>query len=290
MDEQFTVRSLKAQEVTDMYLTFLDAFSDYPVSFKLSKAHFVRKFVQKLNIDFHLSAGTYDYSGAMLGFIFTSIDSYNGKKTAYNGGTGVRPRHRGNRLTQNMYEFLIPKLKDEQVNQCVLEVLTQNEKAIKVYENIGFEKSQLFKCFKLPIERITIPKSPDLDLQIYNVNIPDFHTYDKYNSYHPSFLDSSKMLSYNLPNETIVEARYGGECVGYAIFQPSIGRISQIGVDPKKRQMGIGSSLIKYIFDTSVQKSLSILNVNHEAKETLKFFTKMGFENQLDQFEMTMNL
>lgn len=288
MDEQYTIRSLKANELTDMYLTFLDAFSDYPISFKLSKEHFVRKFVQKLNIDFPLSSGTYDYSGALTGFIFTSINHYNGQKTAYNGGTGVRPRHRGQRLTQSMYEFLIPKLKDEHVTQCVLEVLSQNDRAIKTYERIGFEKTQYFKCFKLQSESIPVTRLPSIDLELFNVHTPDFKSYDKFNTYAPSFLDSSKLLMHNLANETIVEARYESNCVGYAIFQPSIGRISQIAVDPKIRGMGVGSNLIKYIYDTSAQKALTILNVSDKAEETLKFFIKMGFENELDQFEMIL--
>ena len=284
------IRSLKANELTEMYLTFVNAFSDYPVSFKLTKEHFVRKFVQKLNIDFPLSSGAFDYSGAMMAFIFTSVNHYNGKKTAYNGGTGVRPNHRGQRITQSMYEYLIPKFKSEQISQCVLEVLTQNKKAIKVYQNIGFEKTQLFKCFKLQSENIISRKSPAVDLEIFNVNTPNFATYRKFNSYTPSFLDSSKLLVHNLANETIVEARFEGNCVGYAIFQPSIGRISQIAVQSTMRNMGVGSALIKYIFETSAQKALTILNVSDQANESLQFFEKMGFENQIDQYEMTLTL
>lgn len=290
MDEKFTIRSIKANELTEMYLTFLDAFSDYPVSFKLSKEHFVRKFVQKLNIDFHLSSGTFDYSGAMMAFIFTSVDYYLNKKTAYNGGTGVRPRYRGQKITQSMYEFLIPLFKREQITQCVLEVLVENTKAIKTYEKIGFEKSQVFKCFKLASGKLNAVKAPSVNLEIFNVNTPNFNTYNKFNNYFPSFLDSSKLLIHNLANETVVEARHQGACVGYAIFQPSIGRISQVGVDPDKRNMGIGSSLIKYIFDTSNQKSLSILNVSDQAVDTLQFFENIGFKNELDQYEMVLEI
>ncbi|MEL7002153.1 MAG: GNAT family N-acetyltransferase, partial [Bacteroidota bacterium] len=227
MDERFTVRNLKAGELTDMYLTFLDAFSDYPVSFQLSKEHFVRKFVQKLNIDFPLSSGVYDYSGALEAFIFTSVNFYQGKRTAYNGGTGVRPRKRGNRLTQAMYEFLIPKFKREGIYQCVLEVLTQNSTAIKAYEGIGFERTQVFKCFTLRSEHLNSGNYPKVALELFNVNQPDFNTYEKFSDYSPSFLDSSNLLRHNLANEIVVEARHDGTCVGYAVFQPSIGRISQ---------------------------------------------------------------
>ena len=290
MKEHFDIRNLKANEVTEMYLTFLDAFSDYPVPFRLSKEQFVRKFVHKLNIDFPLSCGAFDYSGALIAFIFTSINYYQGRKTAYNGGTGVRPSYRGNKLVQKMYDILIPKLKEAGISQSVLEVLVQNERAIKIYEKVGFKQSQLLKCFKLNSEVLTPTDKLKVRLEIFNVNSPNFQTYDRFNSYTPSFLDSSKMLLHNLANETVVEARHEGNCVGYAIFQPSTGRISQIGVDASTRQMGIGSALIKYVYETSTQKALTILNVSDQARETLSFFERLGFVNELDQYEMTLNL
>jgi ribosomal protein S18 acetylase RimI-like enzyme len=291
MNDSFYIKPFKPVDLTEMYLTFIDAFSDYPISFKLSKEQFVRKFVQKLNIDFNLSIGTFTYDGGMAGFIFTALNYYEGKLTAYNGGTGVRPRYRGNKLTPLMYDYLRPVLAEKKVKQCVLEVLSSNERAIKAYTNIGFEKTKYFQCYTSSSKVLNhnVKRSSYVD-EIFEVKQPSWHLYEKFCDFQPSFLDTSRMITDNLANETVIEARHDGVCVGYAIYQPSFGRISQIGIESSKRRSGIGSSIIHYIYETSLQKNLTIINVNDEAKGTKFFFESLGFENQIDQYEMILTL
>lgn len=291
MADSIFIKNLKPVDLTEMYITFLDAFSDYAIPFKLTKEQFVRKFVQKLKIDFNLSAGAFNYDGAMAGFIFTAVNYYDGKLTAYNGGTGVRPRYRGQQLTSQMYDYLMPLFQKRNIKQCVLEVLTSNDRAIKAYQNIGFEKTRYFKCYTLvDADALKVKSSQPNEMDIIAVRQPNWNTYDKFCDYQPSFLDSSRMISDNLANETIIEARIEDECVGFAIFQPSFGRVSQIAVNSEMRQKGIGSAIVKYIFDASLQKKLTIINVNEDAEVTKTFFMKLGFENQIDQYEMILSL
>lgn len=282
------IKPLKPSELTEMYITFLDSFSDYPIPFKLTKEQFVRKFVQKLKIDFSLSSGAYNYDGALIGFIFTSINFYEGKLAAYNGGTGVRPRHRGHHLTTQMYDYLKPLFEQHNVKQCVLEVLTSNNRAIKAYTNIGFEKTKYFKCFVLESSKLNYAAPVHSEIELVKVKNPNWIIYEKFWDYAPSFLDSSKMVTDNLANETIIEARLNDQCVGYTIFQPAFGRLSQIGIDASHRRKGIGKSLIAYVWQHSVQKKISIINVNDESEKTKSFFQYLGFVNQIDQYEMIM--
>jgi ribosomal protein S18 acetylase RimI-like enzyme len=291
MSDSFYIKPFKPVDLTEMYITFLDAFSDYPIPFKMSKEQFVRKFVQKLNIDFQLSVGMFTYDGGLAGFIFSAMNYYEGKLTAYNGGTGVRPRYRGNKITPQMYEYLMPVLAEKKIKQCVLEVLSSNERAIKAYTNIGFEKTKYFQCYTTSGRALNkkAKKSSFVD-EIFEVKQPSWHLYEKFCDYQPSFLDTSRMITDNLANETIIEARHKGDCVGYAIYQPSFGRISQIGIDPTKRRLGIGSSIMHYIHESCIQKNLTIINVNDESTGTKLFFEGLGFENQIDQYEMILTL
>lgn len=287
MAESFYLRSLKPLDLTEMYIAFLDAFSDYPIAFKLTKEQFVRKFVEKLKIDFALSIGAYDYD-ALAGFIFTSVNHYEGKLTAYNGGTGVRPQYRGNKLTTQMYDYLTPLLAERKIKQCVLEVLTENQKAINAYEHVGFTKTKYFKCFKL--SSTVLQRPIDISLDIFSIARPDWHVYEKFSDYTPSFLDSPQMIMSNLANEEVIEAHHENQCVAYAIFQPSFGRISQLGVHPDFRGKGIGSAIVSYMYERSLQKSLTIINIDKDAQDTINFFSRIGFENQIDQYEMILSL
>ncbi len=291
MADSIYIKPLRPVDLTDMYITFLDAFSDYKIPFKLTKEQFVRKFVQKLKIDFSMSAGAFNYDGSLAGFIFSAVNYYEGKLTAYNGGTGVRPRYRGQQITTQMYDFLMPIFKEKKIKQCVLEVLTTNERAIKAYSAIGFVKTKFFKCYTLPNGILNIlPAVVKQYDEIIIVKYPNWDLYNKFCDYQPSFLDSSRMIADNLANETIIEVRDSDECIGYAIYQPSFGRISQIGIEPTMRRKGIGTAIMKYIFDTSLQKKLTIINVNDESEGTKHFFEELGFENQIDQYEMILSL
>ena len=98
------------------------------------------------------------------------------------------------------------------------------------------------------------------------------------------------MIVGNLANESVIEAHHDNKCVGYAIFQPSFGRISQVGVHRDFRNKGIGSAIISYVHQKSLQKALTVININSEAEDTLDFFSRIGFENQLNQYEMVLSL
>ena len=281
---KISVRLLTKDDLPEMYNAFEVAFRDYPIPFRLSEEHFRKKFVDKLKINFSLSAGAFA-DRKLKAFIFTSVSRYEGQITAYNGGTGVDPEYRGNGLTYQLYNYLIPRFKQENVTQCILEVLTENEPAINVYENIGFSKSKKFKCYKLnPAAPVT--SKENMEIKIIRVESPNWKVYTKFFDYIPSYLDSRAMIEANLTNEVVVEAVLNEVAVGYAIFQPVIGRISHIAVSPDQREKGIGSMLLRQIYKESNSKALTIINVLEEAKTMACFLTRSGFEIELDQYEM----
>lgn len=287
-EKTFSIRSLSPKDLNQMYFTFLDAFSDYPMPFRLNKEQFVRKFVEKLKVNFSLSCGIYDYD-AMAGFIFTTTSYYNGKLTAYNGGTGVRPPYRGNRLTCRMYEYLIEQLKKEEVKQCVLEVLVNNPVAINVYEAIGFQKHTLLSCFILKgnmRRKINMANN----IEIRKISQPDWSQFKDFQDYQATFLDSFEMINQNLINEDIIEARIEDKTVGYAIYQSAFGRISQLAVKSEMRRQGIGSALMEYVLSTSYNKELSVINVNESNKTMIRFLEALNFKNHLNQYEMLLQI
>ncbi len=284
--QQLNFRSLKTADVNQMYQAFEAAFSDYAVNFKMTEREFYKKFVEKLNINFDLSIGAFD-GDKLAGFIFTSIAEYKEKQTAYNGGTGVVPKYRGLHIPARIYELLIPKLRKEGVEQCVLEVITTNAKAVEVYEKIGFEKLDFYHCFKLQ-ERIDRKNLTD-KTQIIKMDSIDWSELKNCIDFEPSFLDNNFLLEKNLKNEQVIVALAGEEIVGYAIYQ-SHGRISQMGVAKRRRKQGVGSALVNFMFSDTGDKQLTILNIPKNERGMLAFLKNVGFENQVNQFEMVLVL
>ena len=270
-----------------MHTSFLEAFSDYPLRFDFTKEEFYKKFVEKLNIDFELSPAAFS-NGRIVAFVFTSLACYDGKLTAYNGGTGVIPDFRGQRLTSRLYKFIFPLLQQNSTDQCVLEVLTTNHRAIRTYERIGFKKSRYFNCFKLPSPpRLKGTLMPGL--KIAPCIEPDWHLFRSFNDVETSFLDSQSLLQRNFKNEIIITAEYGDTTVGYVVYQRN-GRVSRIAVDRGYRQHGVGSALVNHAFHDCRRKELTVINVNREDKPIIRFFTGLGFVNEVDQYELKLML
>ncbi|MCH7513815.1 MAG: GNAT family N-acetyltransferase [Bacteroidetes bacterium] len=283
---EFAIRSLGLEDLDTMYKAFKNAFSDYPIHFKLTREHFRKKFVDNLDINFPFSAGAF-YSETLVGFIFTSISLYEGKKTAYNGGTGVIPEFRGNGLVQKMFQYLLPMFKESEFQQCILEVLINNHAAIKAYKKLGFVKTRDYKCFKLNPLNFTVG-AVSTDIIIRQITDPDWDRFLKYLDYAPSYLDSLEMIKKNIKNETILEAIFSGQPAGYAIYQPATGRINYIAVEKSFRNRGIGKAFIRYIYHHSHTKLLTIINVDRKSESMLIFLLNIGFENQFDQYEMRL--
>lgn len=289
MGRQFNLRTLEDSGKSQLFRCFQRSFSDYPVSFNITQEQFIRKFIKRLNIRLDLSVGAF-VGNQLTGFIFTSIDHYRGLHTAYNGGTGVIPSLRGKGLTYNMYQFLIPQLKETGVKQCLLEVLRQNKSAQKAYQRVGFTTTVTLKCFKRK-EEDPINLKPGEVFQISWVQQPDWPLYETFSNFSPCFLDTPQLLSHILAELKIIEAKDQlGRTVGYAIYSPNTGRISQFAVDKKVRRKGIGRSMFKFITNLSPAPTYTVMNIPSGETAIIKFLKKLGFQNEIDQYEMLMKL
>lgn len=286
MDNSFIIRSLTGGDVPDILVAFRQAFSDYVISVNLTHDLFKKRFIDKLQINFELSAGVFS-RGELVGFIFTSVHLFQGKLTAYNGGTGVIPKFRGHRLTQRMYDFLRPKFQKANVEQCLLEVITVNKPAYHVYQKMGFKKTRLLRCFKL-FDPLSYKFNPQIDL--IKKDKPNWPVYDYFMEIEPSFIDQKELISRNMKNERVTEAYLDNQCVGYIIFQPEFGRISQLGVHPDFRKQNIGSTLLKSVYNDSKYKNLTVLNIDDQSSSTIRFFKENGFTNEMNQHEMILEI
>lgn len=76
--------------------------------------------------------------GKPVGMVLLAFQTWNGRKVAWNGGTGVRLSHRGKGLGKQMMREAERRLKEKQVDTCYLEVVSKNIPAIRIYEHTGF--------------------------------------------------------------------------------------------------------------------------------------------------------
>lgn len=280
----YKFRSLERSDIAEMHQTFIGAFSDYKLPFQLSYEQFVQKFILKLSIDFSLSVGAFS-DNKLVGFIFTSIGPYQNKRTAYNGGTGVLPSCRGKGLTQQMYEYLLPRLRENDIKQAVLEVLVENQQAIRSYLSCGFSISTTYHCFQFSNPHFLIGSAtPDVEITLETE--ADWDLFTTFHDAELHFLDSSPILKKHIREEQLVVARMGEKVVGYIIFQPQVARISQLAVDKRFRKNGIGKQLLMHAIKATFSNTLTIVNVDYQQIKLINILKHMGFEHTVDQYEM----
>ncbi|GAA3407491.1 GNAT family N-acetyltransferase [Paenibacillus hodogayensis] len=75
------------------------------------------------------------------GFVFIATKIVDGRKWAWNGGTGVAPEYRGKGIAKALMREAQRVFAEEGVDCAILEVVCRNEHAISAYESGGFSKT-----------------------------------------------------------------------------------------------------------------------------------------------------
>jgi ribosomal protein S18 acetylase RimI-like enzyme len=273
-------RLLTAGDFSSLYACFHEAFSDYQVDMQMSE----QQFAQRLNRDgvqLESSAGAFD-DERMIGFYMNALGDWQGKRTAYDGGTGIVPHYRGRGVAQEMFAFVVSRLKERSVSQYLLEVLASNERAVALYRKLGFVEVRRLAVLRSQQALQSLDDSAEVELQ--RIEEPDWKLFQSFWDGYPSWQNSIAAVE-RIPNDrVIVGAHVEGECVGYGVVFRPAANLMQLAVAPAYRRKGIGSRLLRTL---SAGETLKVNNVDEEMKETLAFFEANGFKVVLEQFEMT---
>jgi ribosomal protein S18 acetylase RimI-like enzyme len=284
---KISIRPLLSSDFEQLYYSFLESFQNYPVNLHLEKDDFRFRISERLKINFNISIGV--FSGEkMVAFILHTSGEFNGGHAAYNGGTGVIPSYRGLSLVSHMYRAAIPLLRDAGVKSVYLEVLESNAAAKKAYFNIGFEEGRYLRGFKL--SKILDSFQGDFKYEISSKVIEELvlQSHDIMSD----FMGANDRLIENSSHEKMIVVRNSGDNqpLGFLVFQPKTGRINRFWVVKEARRKGVGTGLMQQAQLLSKNKELVVVNVDSNNKAAYDFLINMGFENQLNQYEMILDV
>lgn len=74
-----------------------------------------------------------------IGFLVNGIRENSGRRFAWNGGTGVIPEFRGKGIGKVLVNAALDLYAKEQVDIAMLEAISSNQSAIRLYESCGYE-------------------------------------------------------------------------------------------------------------------------------------------------------
>jgi ribosomal protein S18 acetylase RimI-like enzyme len=285
----FRFAFLSEKELPVLHQTFLKAFADYLVPIQLTEEQ-LRIKIKRENIELTFCAAAYA-GEEMAGFILTGLGEWNGKPTAYNAGTGVIPAYRGHHLSARLYKFLLRKLSESGIEQCLLEVIQENKPAIAVYENTGFEITRVLDCFRAMKQDILLHTDTPEDITIAQPAKPDWEKYRTFGEIAPLWQSTEAAFKRYPDTKVVLEAQNEeGEIAGYVAFFPKTGALVQMAVNPDYRNRGIGSALLRKVVQQTEARAVMLINVDTAGKEFIRFLERRNFTRMLVQHEMARQL
>ena len=279
-----TYRLLTAADSAKLFECFLEAFSDYQVDMHVSREEFEQRLIRD-GVQLEISVGAFD-ENRMVGFYMNALGEWQGRPIAYDAGTGVIPAYRRQGIAEELFAFMVPRLKHASVEQYLLEVLTGNERAVALYRKLGFIETR-----RLAVFRRSVPVSSNAQPEIRVVNEPDWELFRSFWDGDPSWQNSIDAVE-RVANDRIVVCAYVDEmCIGYGIaFEPWVS-LMQLAVAPDHRRKGVGSKILSTLQrEVSGTDSLKVSNIDEGFKGTLAFYEANRFKMVLEQYEMVKTL
>ncbi|MBC5993055.1 GNAT family N-acetyltransferase [Pontibacter cellulosilyticus] len=281
----FRFSLLKAQDMPLLHQTFLKAFADYVVPIQLNAEQFKSK-LQREGIEPGFCVGAF-YKEHMAGFILTGVGEWQGKPTAYNAGTGVVPVYRGHKLTQQMYMFLMSKLRESGIEVCLLEVIQGNTAALKSYQRIGMQRTRSLDCFRVRKEELLLRADAPENISIAKSVKPAWEEYRSFWDIAPTWQNTIAAIKRSRNDNVILEARNQEQHLcGYIIFYPKNGAVAQLAVKEEHRCNGVSTALLREAVNQIQAPALMCINIDTKGTGVISYLKQRYFKLILSQYEM----
>lgn len=281
--KEIKVKSLKDIHFDVIYEAFNQAFANYEV--QINKVQ-LQTMLKRRGFDPELSFAAFDGDKIVV-FTLNGIGDFKGIRTAYDTGTGTLKEYRGQGLATQVFEYSIPFLREAGIKQYLLEVLQHNTKAVSVYRNLGFEVTREFYYAMQTNEHISnLIKESDTLYSVKRISIDQLDLFTEFWDFTPSWQNSFESIQRAVDDFICLGVFADGRIVGYCVFEPISGDLTQIAVDKKYRRQGIASLLLKEILNLNKNSILKIVNTDVSCDSMTNFIKAKNIEVKGKQFEM----
>lgn len=283
---QLAYQPLTGLDRTLLFRVFAAAFADYPIRIRLAYGRFSEMLDSNCFAP-GLSVGA--FSGRrMVGLVLNGLRPYEGKLTAYDSGTGVLPRFRGRGVAGQMLQSVFGPLRQAGASRYLLEVLTRNEPALRLYRRLGFRPTREFLCYKAARSHPVFAAPA----AVRKVPVPEVLADPRLRAFFdfaPAWQNSVEQIAL-LPDCTAWAAIVDGAPRGFGVLSAGTGVTHLLAVERGFRRRGIASSLMAAMRPAARTEMLSVLNVDTRCTDMLRFLDSHGFARSAGQYEMMKEL
>lgn len=277
-------RTLNNASIETLHEAFQNAFSDYQVEMNLPIETF-KQMLQRRGYAPEISIGAFK-DDRLVGFVLNGLRNLNGKTTVYDIGTGVIIDYRRQGVTSNMLLNVKEVLKQNQIEQYLLEVIQSNTSALQLYKKEGFKIRRNFSCFKIDKKSY----APVKNHKVEHMDQMAWEQLREFWDFEPSWQNSIDSVNAVSKEFLYSIVHYDNTIAGYGIINKKTGDIPQIAVKKVYRGKGIGRSIVTYLIENTESQKINALNVDDESKCMKDFLIKLGFEPTVSQYEMLLHI
>jgi ribosomal protein S18 acetylase RimI-like enzyme len=268
-------KNLEGISLKTLSETFNQAFGDYQLTLNLSEQQLGNN-LNRYGYEPSASIGLFDGS-RLVGFVCNGIRH----NQAYDCGTAIIPSYRGKGYSHLLIEKARETLKLKKIDFWILEVLSENTRAKKLYQDKGFLFQRNFNCYSLGQAQEKREGSVSLareETPLLEEN-PDCK---------PSWQNSNE--SVQAGSIEVWSILSEGKKAGYLCFSPETGSIAQLFVYPSFRHKGIATGAITAARNFSQSKTLRFINIDASYEPLNKFLRQYGFTLLTKQEEFVLDL
>ena len=270
-----------------IFKAFNQAFADYEVQLNYEQ---LQAMLTRRGFNPALSFAAFE-NNEIVSFLFNGIGNFNGILTAYDTGTGTLPDYRGQGLATKIFDYSIPYLKDANIKQYLLEVLQHNTSAVSIYKNIGFETIREFNYFSQNMNDINNKiKDATESYLIKEIDIEKYNFVLEFCDFHPSWQNSLESIKRAVGNFISLGAFVDEKLIGYCVFEPISGDITQIAVDKQNRRKGVATLLLQEVIKLNKNDNIKIVNTDILCNSITDFLQSKNIALKGKQFEMLKQL
>ncbi|MGE7855383.1 MULTISPECIES: GNAT family N-acetyltransferase [Bacillus] len=264
-----------------VYEAFKDGFSDYIIKMDVSKEDFIKRFLGPEGNALEHSFLALD-GDKSVGVILGGIKDYESIKTMRCGTLAVHPEYRGIGVSQKLFELHKEEAIQNGCKQLFLEVIVGNDRAVKFYKKLGYEKVYDLSYYNLnDVTKLTNKDNKNVEVKKF-----EFQTFkleiQKWLNFHINWQNDIDYIEKT--NNSYYGAYVDNDLKGTVCINEH-GKISFIFVEKEYRNIGVGTKLLRASSEELKLSSLSIGFPNNGLLEG--FLKKSGFKkNALTQYEM----
>ena len=277
------IKSLQNIAFDKIYEVFRSAFEDYEMQW--NKEQF-RAMLGRRGFVPELSFGSFQGSD-IVSFTLNGVGYFNGKRTAYDTGTGTIKEFRGKGLSTNIFKHSLPFLRKESIEQYLLEVLQHNDKAVSLYQKIGFKINRELNYFGQNSKILDFGSAnKNSHYEIKRVDLKAIKALTSFWDFYPSWQNSFESIERKPSDFSILGAFLKGELLGYCAFEANSGDVTQLAVDKEHRRKGVASALFTEASKSNLTDTIKIINTDIDCASITKFLESKNILIKGRQFEM----